>query len=95
MQAAEAYHSQGETLMEEANSFDEDYDYEYGCDEDYESESSCGDLSAQQQWEESMKQLGALATLVIIPLVGKLLGRRCSMMIWKRIAHGWYSQGVL
>ncbi|CAH6722938.1 mitochondrial import protein 2 [[Candida] jaroonii] len=52
---------------------------------DYESEYG---LSAQEQWEESMKQINGLVNWIIVPLIGKILGRRVSKIIWARIAGG-------
>jgi len=69
-----------------------DYDSDYA--------SSSGDdsllleydaLSAQQQWEESMNQIQMVLGLVLFPLVGKLLGRRFSKLIWRRFADWWWT----
>jgi hypothetical protein len=35
-------------------------------------------LLAQQEWEESIEQLQQLVGVVLLPFVGKWLGRRCS-----------------
>lgn len=37
--------------------------------------------SAQQQWENSLVQLSTLLNFVIIPLVGRMIGRRFSGVI--------------
>lgn len=47
------------------------------------------DLTAQEHWEESMKQIQGLINFLILPLIGKVLGRRASKIIWSKIA-GWY-----
>ncbi|SCW04228.1 LAFE_0H08900g1_1 [Lachancea fermentati] len=57
------------------------YDYDYDSDEDdYESQL----LSAQQQWEESIEQLNQVLNWVLLPLIGKFLGRRTALRLWKR-----------
>ncbi|KAI5950904.1 hypothetical protein KGF54_003978 [Candida jiufengensis] len=47
-------------------------------------------LTAQEQWDESLKQITLLLSLVIFPLIGKLLGRRMSKFIWRRFANWWW-----
>lgn len=42
----------------------------YDCDEEYQ--------LAQQEWEESLDQLRQLVAIVLMPMVGKWLGRRWS-----------------
>ncbi|SCU87170.1 LAFA_0E05160g1_1 [Lachancea sp. 'fantastica'] len=42
-------------------------------------------LTAQQQWEESLEQLSQVLNWVLLPLVGKYLGRRTALGAWKRI----------
>lgn len=56
-------------------------DYEDEDDEsDYDSDDSLDDelklINAQLQWEESLEQLKTLVGIVILPLIGKMLGRR-------------------
>ena len=76
-------------LTEESmSSSHEEYDDEYSdstSDEDSEYA-----LSAQEHWEESMKQLTMLFSIVIFPLIGKLLGRRFSKIIWRKVANWWF-----
>ncbi|KAL1574282.1 hypothetical protein MG5_05428 [Candida albicans P57072] len=76
-------------LTEESmSSSHEEYDDEYS---DYTSdEDSEYALSAQEHWEESMKQLTMLFSIVIFPLIGKLLGRRFSKIIWRKVANWWF-----
>lgn len=58
---------------------------------DYSSESEYEyELSAQEHWEESVKQLTMLFSIVVFPLIGKLLGRRFSKIIWRRVANWWF-----
>lgn len=54
------------------------------------SSSSEYSLTAQEQWDESMKQIQALVSFVIFPLIGKLLGRRFSKIVWRRFANWWW-----
>ncbi|CAK7894286.1 mitochondrial import protein 2 [[Candida] anglica] len=67
------------------NDYDSE-DYEYDSDDS----SSYDALSAQQQWEESVKQITGLVNMVIFPLIGKLLGRRMAHVIWGRFANWWF-----
>ncbi|KAM9904390.1 hypothetical protein OXX69_007579 [Metschnikowia pulcherrima] len=54
-----------------------------------ETESEYG-LSAQEQWDESIKQITGLVNFVIFPLLGKLLGRRTAHIIWRKVANWWF-----
>ena len=76
-----------------SSSLDNEYittDDEYS-DDDYESESEYSyEMTAQQHWEESMKQVEGLLSFVIFPLFGKVLGRRFSHLVWKRVAEWWF-----
>lgn len=58
-------------------------------DSDYDSEYT--ELTAQEQWEESLEQINGLMNWIIFPLVGKVLGRRVSKIIWNRIANVWWA----
>lgn len=49
---------------------EEESDY----DDDYDSYNGISD--AQAQWEESVRQLEQLLTFILVPVVGKFLGRR-------------------
>ncbi|KIY50576.1 hypothetical protein FISHEDRAFT_20196, partial [Fistulina hepatica ATCC 64428] len=42
-------------------------------------------LQAQQEWEESLRQLTQLFSMVLMPLLGRLLGRRWSY--WSSLAY--------
>lgn len=55
---------------------------------DLESEYSAysDELSAQQHWEESLEQVNGLLTMVLFPLLGKIIGRRFAHGIWRRVA---------
>lgn len=56
-----------------------------------ETDSEYGDsaLTAQQQWDESVKQITGLFNMILLPLLGKILGRRASKVIWAKFAN-WY-----
>lgn len=41
-------------------------------------------LDAQQQWEESLQQLNKVLNWVLLPLIGKFMGRRVAKVIWSR-----------
>lgn len=41
-------------------------------------------LDAQQQWEESLEQLNKVLNWILLPLIGKFLGRRVAKTIWKQ-----------
>ncbi|KAH3672187.1 hypothetical protein WICMUC_004416 [Wickerhamomyces mucosus] len=59
---------------DDSDYYDEDYDYTY---DDYDSSDDETELrNAQLQWEESLSQLKTLVGFVILPLIGKVLGRR-------------------
>lgn len=66
---------QDSTAHEEWSTSNEDSDYSSDDDE----ELSDYELSdAQVQWEESLRQLQTIWQFVLIPIVGKFLGRRFS-----------------
>ncbi|CAI4047441.1 hypothetical protein SUVZ_12G1540 [Saccharomyces uvarum] len=39
---------------------------------------------AQRQWEESLQQLSKLLNWVLLPLLGKYMGRRVAKTLWSR-----------
>ncbi|CAI4046068.1 hypothetical protein SKDZ_12G1500 [Saccharomyces kudriavzevii ZP591] len=39
---------------------------------------------AQRQWEESLLQLSKLLNWVLLPLLGKYMGRRMAKTLWSR-----------
>lgn len=67
----------------EAESDDTDIDYYSETDSEYE-------LSAQEHWEESIKQVTGLVHYVMFPLLGKFLGRRTAHVVWRRFAEWWF-----
>lgn len=70
---------------------DTDVDYLTDTDSGYFDDSSSEyELTAQEQWEESLKQVNNLINFIIFPLVGKVIGRRFSHIIWKEFANWWF-----
>ncbi|KAI6047728.1 hypothetical protein EDC04DRAFT_2555580 [Pisolithus marmoratus] len=57
-------------------SLDSASDLSYESDEDY--------RIAQQEWEESMQELQQLAFVLLLPWVGKFLGRKTSYWLYDR-----------
>lgn len=45
---------------------------------------------ARRQWEESLVQLNQAVNWVILPLLGKFLGRKMAMWTWKWVASRLY-----
>lgn len=76
-------------LTEESSSSPAEEEYDDDEYLDYSSESEY-ELSAQEHWEESVKQLTMLFSIVVFPLIGKLLGRRFSKIIWRKVANWWF-----
>lgn len=76
-------------LLYDANSLneiphDEDSDYYSETESEY-------DLTAQEHWDESMRQITGLVSFVIFPLLGKFLGRKSAHIIWRKFANWWFS----
>lgn len=64
-------------VLEEDEASDSEYDSDE-IDDIFESQL----LSAQQQWEESLEQLNKVLNWVLLPLIGKFMGRRVAKTIW-------------
>ena len=62
----------------------------YTSDEDDYEYDSLAELSAQQQWEQSVDQIERLFSQVVFPLIGKALGRKFSHLVWGRVATWWW-----
>ncbi|SGZ50172.1 CIC11C00000000648 [Sungouiella intermedia] len=67
----------------EINDNDTEFDY-------YSDSGSEFELSAQEQWEESIKQVTGLVNFVLFPMIGKLLGRRTAHIVWRHFAEWWF-----
>ncbi|CAG8293579.1 unnamed protein product [Penicillium olsonii] len=39
---------------------------------------------AEEEWRESIQQLELLLSMVLVPFIGKLMGRRCAYWSWSR-----------
>ncbi|RPA87592.1 hypothetical protein BJ508DRAFT_410355 [Ascobolus immersus RN42] len=48
-------------------------------------DSSDDEADAEEEWQESLRQLELFANIVLMPLVGKWVGRRCAYWIWGRV----------
>lgn len=59
-------------------SHDHEHDDELAIFEEYENGRRFQDSDAQEQWEESLQQIQDLLTCVLVPVIGKFLGRRCA-----------------
>ncbi|KAJ0426234.1 hypothetical protein BJY00DRAFT_273263 [Aspergillus carlsbadensis] len=55
-------------------------------------DSSLSDFSsdAEAEWQESIEQLELLLTMVLVPFVGKYLGRKCAYWSWTRFMEWKY-----
>ncbi|KAG7700520.1 hypothetical protein KL951_000635 [Ogataea haglerorum] len=45
----------------------------------------------QKEWEENLVQLKTLVNFVLLPVIGKVLGRRFANYVWMKIASRIYS----
>ncbi|GME93441.1 unnamed protein product [Ambrosiozyma monospora] len=59
---------------------DDDTDYTYETD-------LVNPQDVQKEWEQSIAQLVTLVNFVLIPLVGKIIGRKFAHTIWNKIAE--------
>ncbi|KAF3390506.1 hypothetical protein F1880_009240 [Penicillium rolfsii] len=50
---------------------------------------------AEAEWRESIEQLELLLTMVLVPFVGKYLGRRCAYWSWTRFMQWKYPVEVV
>ncbi|ODV83841.1 hypothetical protein CANARDRAFT_190752, partial [[Candida] arabinofermentans NRRL YB-2248] len=55
-------------------------------DTEYTYETDIVSKDVQQEWEDNIVQLKTLVNFVIIPIVGKVLGRRFAKAIWSMVA---------
>ena len=75
------------TTRQQERDHDDDDDVDSNVSEyDSDSEYSKALLAAQREWEESLDQLYRALQLVILPLIGKFLGRRAARLIWRSVA---------
>ncbi|EWC48872.1 hypothetical protein DRE_00177 [Drechslerella stenobrocha 248] len=59
------------------------------------SEETEQESDAELEWQESLKQLELLLTMVIVPFAGKWLGRRCAFWVWARFMQWKYPVDVV
>ncbi|AET39347.1 Mim2p Ecym_4284 [Eremothecium cymbalariae DBVPG len=70
------------------DSYSEDYGYDM---DEFDSINYSEELlNAQWQWEQSLEQLKQVVNWLVLPLVGKLLGRRAAGIIWSRFMAWWW-----
>lgn len=74
----------------EFTSEESEYDANSSDNSDYETDSEYLELSAEEQWQESMQQFNHIFSCVLFPLVGKMLGRKFSHLLWNRVADWWF-----
>lgn len=43
--------------------------------------------TTQEEWEENLIQIKTLLNFVILPVLGKVLGRKFSLLVWKKFAE--------
>lgn len=48
-------------------------------------------LDAQEQWEQSLQQLNQVLNWIMLPLLGKFLGRKLAWRIWRGAMAAWWS----
>ncbi|KAM5453225.1 hypothetical protein MaudCBS49596_003004 [Microsporum audouinii] len=63
-------------------------------DRDHLSIASDDESDAEAEWRESIQQLEMLLTLVLIPFVGKFLGRKCAYWGWGKVMEWKYPVDV-
>lgn len=79
-----------EEQEEEEEDEEEEYsDYESDLMDDYYEMQL---LDAQKQWEESLDQLNKVLNWILLPLIGKFLGRGVAKTIWKRAMEYYWSE---
>jgi len=45
---------------------------------------------AEREWKESIQQLELLLTMVVIPYIGKYIGRKCAYWGWAKYMEWYY-----
>lgn len=88
--AIDAPYPSHDDLHNETNDDTNDSGYYSDSDSDDSLDSDLAYINAQLQWEESVNQLKGLVALVILPLIGKVIGRRMAGVIWRRVLDLWW-----
>lgn len=76
----------GETGTEDSASDDDSYRTDEIEAADYRREL----LDAQQHWEQSLEQLRQLVNWLLLPLIGRFLGRKAAGALWRRAMARWW-----
>lgn len=50
---------------------------------------------AEEEWNESLQQLELLLTMVVVPFIGKYLGRKCAYWGWTKFMEWKYPVDVV
>ncbi|KAF8456428.1 hypothetical protein BDZ91DRAFT_619581, partial [Kalaharituber pfeilii] len=50
---------------------------------------------AEREWRESLKELELLASMVLVPFLGKWVGRRCAYWAWAKFMTWKYPVDVV
>ncbi len=74
----EIFESEEEEEEEEKEDDDDDSSYTY--------ESEIVDYNLDKEWQDIVTQCNSLVFLVLIPVVGRMIGRRFAHYIWHRVA---------
>ncbi|AMD18940.1 HBR039Wp [Eremothecium sinecaudum] len=73
----------------EFDSYTDGYDED---EEEYDSLSYTEELlNAQYQWEQSLEQLKQVVNWLLLPLMGRFLGRRMAGVLWRSFMSWWWS----
>lgn len=83
--------SQSQTSSYLGASTDPDHDVASLASESTERDES----DAELEWQESIKQLEMLLTMVVVPFAGKWLGRRCAFWVWGKAMEWKYPVDVV
>lgn len=80
--------SQGHAKEDEEISESEEEEEEEDDDDDssYTYESEIVDYNLDKEWQDIVTQCNSLVFLVLIPVVGRMIGRRFAHYIWHRVA---------
>lgn len=59
------------------------------------SDSDLGESDAEREWKESLQQLELLLTMVLVPYLGKYMGRKCAYWGWAKFMEWKYPVEVV
>ncbi|CCC68600.1 hypothetical protein NCAS_0B05160 [Naumovozyma castellii] len=74
---------------DEHNEQEEEEEEEFEDFEEYEDDLDYNSalIEAQQQWDESLEQLNKVLNWILLPMIGKIAGRRVAGVIWRRVMN--------